>query len=97
MSDFVDIGKSYGAPEATKSPEKYYPCIEIDLNEHPGLNKDIGETCVFVAKGKVTSKRLSENDKTMTLELREIGTAEDHKKKNEADQALEDLKNKKRY
>lgn len=100
MPDFKDIGVSYGKTDIAAVPQqkdKYYPHIEINLKECPELNKDIGEECIFLVKAKVVSKRLDENSKTMSLEVREIAPNYSEKSKNEADQALDDLKNGKRY
>lgn len=98
MNDWIDMGHTMEqiAPGVAES-RKWYPSLDIDLKKAPELSKDVGETCVFLVKGKVVSKRLDEQSKSQSIEIREISVPEREKSRNEADEALESLKSSRRY
>lgn len=95
-----DAGKSYDGPMvAEASKTKYYPSFEVDLDKFPELEKEVGDTCVLVIKARVMSKRASETENCQYMEIRAIGTYDEKETNlvNDADQALNRLKNSRRY
>ena len=94
---FRSAGEKMGAIDAPMQPKEYYPCLTIDLEKFPELEKDIGEECELLIKICAVSKNMSESHSSQTFEVREIGVPKKEKPKNRADAALDDLGSARRY
>lgn len=101
--DFRDAGKELGGTPvmpADYPTEKYYPSIHIDFKDFPELNKGIGEEFEVTIKCKVTSKNISEDGSSGSIEICSFGFEEEKPEEesklyptNEADRELHKMKN----
>lgn len=62
-------------PMESKMEEKvHYPSLYLDVSAHKGLDQDVESEVQFVVRGVIVSKTVDENRKSVTIEIREIGS-----------------------